>query len=181
MPIFLLIFCVDFPSFCEGKIKRRISPISGKLRRCLMCFAGDGAGGFLPPVLLARAIGPGPGVRHTICMEQNCFRMKREETKRNSTTGTMKTIKIAAGKMHFPTAYFFVFPGCFASGWRHSAAGPWWRAPVAHPTRKVTIFFCKEFFRVSWRGDDNPSGPTGQLPLHKGAIFSCFSGKMFDK
>ena len=49
--------------------------------------------------------------------------MKVEETK-NSTTGTMKTIKIAAGKMYFPTAYFFVFPGCFASGGRHSAAGP---------------------------------------------------------
>ena len=26
--------------------------------------------------------------------------------------------------MYFHTAYFFVFPGCFASGWRHSAAGP---------------------------------------------------------
>ncbi|MBR3904680.1 MAG: hypothetical protein IKJ51_03095 [Clostridia bacterium] len=63
---------------------------------------------------------------------------------------------------------------------------PWWRAPVAHPTRKVTIFFCKEFLRVSWRGDDNPSSPAGQFPLHKGAFFLMFqrdflvpAGKLF--
>ena len=56
-------------------------------------------------------------------IEQGCFRMKGEETK-NSTTGATKTIKIADGKMNFPSAYFFIFPGCFASGWRRSAAQP---------------------------------------------------------
>ena len=73
-------------------------------------------------------------------IEQGCFRMMGEETK-NSTTGTMKTIKIAVGKINFPTAYFFVFPGCYTSGWRHSAAGPC--VPVALSIRKVTIIFCQ--------------------------------------
>ena len=36
--------------------------------------------------------------------------------------------------------------------------------------------FAKGSLRVSWREDGNPSGPAGQLPLHKGAFFSCFSG-----
>ena len=79
-------------------------------------------------------------------IERIYFRMSREAVKRNSTTGTMKTIKIAAGKMHFPTAYFFVFPGCKASGWRQYHCRRACGAAVPPPTRNVTIFFCQKIF-----------------------------------
>ena len=71
--------------------------------------------------------------------------MLMEETKSDSNTGTMKTIKIAVGKIHFPTAYFFVFPGCLASGCWHSAAVPvcgrQWRIQLA----KLQSSFAKSF------------------------------------
>ena len=88
----------------------------------------------------------------------------------------MKTIKKGVDGNKFPPTPFLLFSpdAMHPIGGNSIAAGPWWRVPVAHPTRKVTIFFCKEFLRVSWRGDDNPSGPTGQLPLHKGAFFLMF-------
>ncbi|MBQ6951732.1 MAG: hypothetical protein IJN44_09615, partial [Clostridia bacterium] len=55
-------------------------------------------------------------------IEQGCFRMKVEETK-NSTTGVMKTKKKAGQESELSCRFFLVFPGCSASGWRHSAAG----------------------------------------------------------
>ena len=141
----------------------------------LVALRRTGAGGSSPPVPRGRGITPAPGVRHAYCNHHTLFRMKVEETK-NSTTGTMKTIKIAAGKMYFPTAYFFVFPGCFASGWRQFYC----RRPVcgsaAANSQSYNHLLPEGFLRVSLRGYDNPSGPMGQLPLHKGAFFSCFSG-----
>ncbi|MBQ6950077.1 MAG: hypothetical protein IJN44_01095, partial [Clostridia bacterium] len=53
--------------------------------------------------------------------------------------------------------------------------GRQWRIQLAI----LQFAFAKGSLRVSWREDDNPSGPVGQLPLHKGAIFTCFSGKLF--
>ena len=108
-------------------------------------------------------------------IEQGCFRMMGEETK-NSTTGTMKTIKIAVGKINFPTAYFFVFPGCYASGWRRNAARPV-EVPVAPPTRNVAIIFCQRVSACFVLVGSNPSvSPSGcPLPLHKGGFrFSLF-------
>ena len=99
---------------------------TGKMTTVLTdVFVADGAGGsaanrsrgLLAPCTPRQGYHPCTRSATYNCIEQGCFRMRVEETK-NSTTGTMKTIKIAAGKMYFPTAYFFVFPGCFASGWR---------------------------------------------------------------
>ena len=100
-------------------------------------------------------------------IEQSCFRMKCGETK-DSTTGTMKTKKRREKKRTFSSGVYFVFPGCFASGWRCSTAQPvcgrQWRSQFAI----LQFAFAKGSLRVSWRGDDNPSVPAGQLPLQWG-------------
>ena len=112
-------------------------------------------------------------MRQAYLIYPSLFRMKVEKTIRNSTTGTMKTIKIAAGKIHFPTAYFFVFPGCFASGWRHlycrRARVCQWHLQLA----KLQSSFAKGFLRVAHRIGSNPSvSPSDcHLPLHKEGFF----------
>ena len=120
-------------------------------------------------------------------IEQGCFRVKGEKTKKKQHHRHNENIeKSRLGKRAFPPIFFHVFPGCSASGWRRSAAGPWWRAPVAHPTRKVTIFFCQRVsacFLEGRRQSLRPCGPApftqGSLFLHASAGFSCFSGKLF--
>ena len=105
--------------------------------------------------------------------QRNCFRMKGEETKRNRITGTMKTSKKTGEKASFLLRFFTVFRGCKASGWRHSAAGPC--AAMPQPIRNIAICFCQGISACFVRGGyNNPSGPTCQLPLHKGAFFLLF-------
>ncbi|MBQ6950019.1 MAG: hypothetical protein IJN44_00800, partial [Clostridia bacterium] len=75
-------------------------------------------------------------------IEQNYFRMLVKETKRNSTTGTMKTKKMPVGKACFPTGYFLLFsPDAL-----HPVGGvppPARGAAVPQPIRNDAIFFCK--------------------------------------
>ena len=94
-------------------------------------------------------------------IEQGCFRMMGEETK-NSTTGTMKTKKERVRE--FSHRFFLSFsPDAIhpVGGILPPARVCQWHFQFA----KLQSFFAKGFLRVSWRGDANPSGPTGQLSL----------------
>ena len=85
----------------------------------------------------------------------------------------MKTEKRRGWKRVSSSAFFAVFPGCFASGWRQFycrrpvCGGCQWRIQFAI----LQFAFAKGSLRVSWRGDDNPSGPAGQLPFTQGSLF----------
>ncbi|MBQ6952167.1 MAG: hypothetical protein IJN44_11845, partial [Clostridia bacterium] len=54
-------------------------------------------------------------------------------------------------------------------GGNYMAAGPC--AAVPQSIRNIAIWFCQRVSVCFLEGDDNPSGTTGQFPLHKGAFF----------
>ena len=68
---------------------------------------------------------------------------------------------------------FLCFPRMLCIRWTafcRRARGCQWHLQLA----KLQSFFAKEFLRVSWREDDNPSGPAGQLSFHKGSAGDSF-------
>ncbi len=105
--------------------------------------------------------------------EQGCFRMLMEETKSDSNTGTMKTIKIAVERMNSPTAYFFVSPGCLAPVGRHSAAGPCAGASGASNSQSYNLLLQRVFacFVEGIRQSPRPCGPA---PFTQGSPFYLF-------
>ena len=181
MPTFLLIFCVDFPSFCQGKIKRRISPISGKNRGCPTCFDGTEQGGFSPPVPPRQGHRPWTQSAKWLCVKTSCFRMKLEERK-SAPTGAMRTEKRRGWIQVSSSAFFAVFPGCFASGQRRSATGPWAGASGASNSQSYNLLLQRVFacFVKGRRQSLRPYGPApftqGRLFLHPSAGFSSPSG-----
>ena len=104
-------------------------------------------------------------------IEQGCFRMRVAETK-NSTTGEMKTKKKAGQESELSCRFFLVFPGCSASGWRHSAAGPC--AAVPQSIRKVTIFFCQGVSACFLEGGRQSLRPCGPAPFTQGSLLYMF-------
>ena len=140
MPTFLLIFCVDFPSFCARNSKRKKTPNSGKYRDCRTCFGGTEQGASCPPVPPRQGHRPWTQSAKWLCVKTSCFRVKLGERK-SAPTGAMKTEKRRGWKQVSSSAFFAVFPGCFASGWRRDAAGPW--CGSAQPTRNMTSVLLK--------------------------------------
>ena len=79
-------------------------------------------------------------------IEQNYFRMLVKETKRNSTTGTMKTKKMPVGKACFPTGYFL----SFSPDALHPAGGgtppcPWGGGNASANSQYCTLFLPQRF------------------------------------
>ena len=136
----------------------------------------DGAGGSSPPVPRGRGITPAPGMRQAYCNHHTLFRMKVEETK-NSTTGTMKILKKVGWESELSHRSFFMFsPDAL-----HPVDGilppARVRTPVAHPTRKVTIFFCQRDFCVFLGGNTTiPQALRASFLYTREPFFSCNSG-----
>ena len=158
-----------FPAFAPlcGSKSNKLQygpPRQGPVASC----AQTKAGAYAAPVPRGRDKRPCTRCATYNRIEQGCFRMLMEETKSDSNTGTMKTIKIAVGKIHFPTAYFFVFPGCLASGGRPSAAGPC--AAVPQPIRNIAICFFQGISACFVEGRRQFLWPCGPAPFTQGRL-----------
>ena len=115
---------------------------------------------------------PGVSPLDPFCDAEVCFSRRLSACKfwgtERKPTGAMK-IRKKPGEQS-PPAFFRIFPGCFASGWRRSAAGPWAGASGASNSQSYNLL-CQRVFACFVKGRRQSLRPYGPAPFTQGRLF----------